>query len=510
MTKQSENFDLTNLSNADSTSDGVQLSALSQADGTYTPEQQALFAKNQNDLVDRRVIPHVEIENEGSNTGVKSDWASARVEARLESERNISQGKHIHHIRYGDTLWDVASASFNKNNGHKPNNSEIMGEVHRLAKKNNVINMNNIPIGTAIDTAPDRANGGMQTNDRRQERFSQSALDQPQNRIPNYYDFTGDARRYSPNPIDRQLNPSTNYYEFNGGPSRRNEVRLPNLTDRQPDLSYRQPNSTDRQPNSTYRAPNTTDRQPIATDRRPQDVPLTPETWRELLQDRGDGRTLGPRNINPGMEITPRAKNTTTWRNAHNDLQAKARRGAPSVAFYGDSITQGLQLNPGFKAAFGGSENFGIGGDTNENLLYRLRDGEANFSGSKPDTAVLLIGTNNIGSQKPDKIAAGILANAKELSNRLPGTEIVVMGILPRGYSANDSLRHQVNAVNDILRRQLNGVAGVKFVDIGPQLLDRNGNMSGGIFNRDNVHLTYNTGYSAMLRALQPHVRTRR
>ena len=83
------------------------------------------------------------------------------------------------------------------------------------------------------------------------------------------------------------------------------------------------------------------------------------------------------------------------------------------------------------------------------------------------------------------------------------------MGILPRGYSANDSARKQVNAVNEIVRRQLEGVPGVKFVDIGPQLLDSRGNMKAGVFQGDNVHLTYNAGYSAMLRALQPYVRTR-
>ncbi len=472
MTKQSDSFELTNNANLDSKSDSVHISALSQSEGKVTPEQMTLLARSRNDLVDQRVIPHVEIENDGRKTGVKADWASARVEARMESERNISEGKYVHHIRYGDTLWDIASASFHKNSGHKPNNSEIMGEVHRLAKKNNVINMNNIPIGTAIDTAPDRANNGTPT--------------QPADRIPNYYDFNGGQRRDLPRLTDRPAN--LNYYEFNGGSLRQNTVRLPNLTDRRPDANSRPPNSTERLPNSTYRPPNSDDRQSR------QDVPLTPE----------------PRNINPSMETAARPKNTTTWRNAHSDLVAKARRGAPTVAFYGDSITQGLQLNPGFKSAFGGSENFGIGGDTNENLLYRLRDGEANFPGSKPETAVLLIGTNNIGSQTPDKIAAGILANAKEMSNRLPGTEIVVMGILPRGYSANDPLRRQVNAVNDIVRRQLDGVAGVKFVDIGPQLLDGNGNMRGGIFQKDNVHLSYNTGYSAMLRALQPHIRTRR
>lgn len=233
-----------------------------------------------------------------------------------------------------------------------------------------------------------------------------------------------------------------------------------------------------------------------------RDLPIT-------QRDRSSDNGYTNRSIDTGGDTTPQAKNSAAWRNSHSALAAKASRGAPRVAFYGDSITHGLQLNPNFKSFGGGSENFGIDGDRTENLLYRLKDGEANFPGRKPESAVLLIGTNNIGSQSPDKIAAGILANAKEMANRMPQTEIVVMGVLPRG-NANDPIRNQINAINETVRRKLDGVPGVKFVDIGPQLLDGNGNMKPGVFQPDKVHLSYNAGYSAMLRALQPHLRSRR
>ncbi|MBX9951348.1 MAG: hypothetical protein K2Y39_19420 [Candidatus Obscuribacterales bacterium] len=440
----------------------------------------AQSAKDQNALVESRVIPNCEIENKGS--GTKSDWASARMEARQESAKNILGGNPIHQIRYGDTLWDVATASFQKNNGHKPSNSEIMGECNRLAKKNNVTDMNNIPIGKKIDTSPDRSadRAGLEL------RHGQSTAtwEQLQGRTPNYYDLNGGRKQET----RRQTN-VPNYYEFNGVPSLQSNPQT-----LRPYTGSREFN---RQPNQPGPLPG-------------GDIPLTPETTRDLLQGRRNDGSFTPRDINPSMETTPQAKNSQSWRSAHSELVAKARRGAPNVAFYGDSITQGLQLNSGFKTAFGGrAENFGIPGDTNQNLLYRLKNGEADFNGSRPETAVLLIGTNNIGSQTSDQIAAGILANAREMTARMPGTEVVVMGILPRGYSANDSARKQVNAVNEIVRRQLEGVPGVKFVDIGPQLLDSRGNMKAGVFQKDNVHLTYNAGYSAMLRALQPYVRTK-
>lgn len=495
MTNQSERFERNNSCTADSNCERTHVSGYAERDTVRLAqkEQLAQTAKNQSDLVDKRVIPNVEIENK--STTAKSDWASARVEARQESAKNILAGNPIHQIRYGDTLWDVATASFHKNIGHKPNNSEIMAECNRLAKKNRVTDINNIAIGTKIDTSPDNGSDKATLNARVQERFrdqlrgrsSTPTWDQFQNRPPNYYDLNGGSRRSEYRP---QVN-APNYYDYNGGLSRTESVRQP------------------------FRVPETTHSQPFQSGRLQNgEIPLTPETTRQLLQGRrndGTPREFGPININPGMEISPHAKNSARWRGAHDELVAKARRGAPDVAFYGDSITQGLQLNPNFKTSFGGrTENFGIGGDTNQNLLYRLKNGEANFGRSQPETAVLLIGTNNIGSQTPDKIAAGILANAREMTIRMPGTEIVVMGILPRGFSANDPLRRQVNAVNETVRRQLEGVPGVKFVDIGPQLLESNGNMRAGIYQRDNVHLTSGAGYNAMLRALQPYVRTRR
>lgn len=467
MTRQSRNFEHEINSTADTSNESGCTSRF--ANCHQISYERANFQGAENELVDRRVIPPLELKNE--KTSSTSDWAAARDEARRQSESSILGGKQIHNIRYGDTLWDIASANYKRNNGKAASNAEIAGEVNRLVAKNKIADPNKIDIGTAIDTSAGTGQG----------RSDITAVGRTAERqTPNYYDFAG--RR-----DQSETRRTPNYYNFQGRQQRSDTAQ--NYYDLNGGRGYRQP-EFDRT--------------------RPEDVPLTPESTRRMLESQRQDRSFGPRQINPGMEVTPQAKNTANWRNNHSQLVAKAGRDAPNVVFYGDSITQGLQLNPNFKSAFGGSENFGIGGDTNQNLLYRLRNGEARFPGRKPDTAVLLIGTNNIGSQSVDKIAAGVLANAKELSNRLPGTEIIVMGILPRGYSANDSLRKQVNAVNEIVRKQLDGVSGVKFVDVSPQLLDERGNMRAGVFQKDNVHLTYNNGYSTMLNALQPHIRSRR
>lgn len=236
------------------------------------------------------------------------------------------------------------------------------------------------------------------------------------------------------------------------------------------------------------------------------DRPATVERLATMDKPASDSKPPG--EITLAMPVTSKAKDTSVWRAAHLTLAAKAEAGAPDVAFFGDSITAGLSLNPSFRSAFGGrSENFGIGGDRTENLLYRLQHGEADFNGRKPRTAVVAIGTNDIGSASESRIVAGILANAKEAMAQMPGTEIVVLGILPRGQRADDPLRRTVNSINAKVRDELAGVANVKFVDIGPALLDERGTMRADIFQPDNVHLKFGPGYNAMLRALQPHIR---
>jgi hypothetical protein len=91
-------------------------------------------------------------------------WVAARKQARADSENDVNTtGKHT--IKFGDTMWDVAKASAKKNSDdhHDPTNTEIAGEVARLKAKydkahpgHEIANINNVPIGTEIDTSPDK------------------------------------------------------------------------------------------------------------------------------------------------------------------------------------------------------------------------------------------------------------------------------------------------------------------------------------------------------------------
>jgi YD repeat-containing protein len=92
-------------------------------------------------------------------------WVEARKQSRIDSEKDVNDGDK-HTIKFGDTMWDVAKASAKKNSTdhHPPTNTEVSNEVDRLVAKYNkahadkpITNKNNVPIGTEIDTSPEKA-----------------------------------------------------------------------------------------------------------------------------------------------------------------------------------------------------------------------------------------------------------------------------------------------------------------------------------------------------------------
>ncbi|CAB1352678.1 unnamed protein product, partial [Coregonus sp. 'balchen'] len=68
--------------------------------------------------------------------------------------------------------------------------------------------------------------------------------------------------------------------------------------------------------------------------------------------------------------------------------------------------------------------NFGIGGDTTCNVLWRLQNGELDNIG--PKVTVVWVGTNN-HEHSAEQVAGGILAIAQLLTCRLPKTKVVIL-----------------------------------------------------------------------------------
>ena len=143
----------------------------------------------------------------------------------------------------------------------------------------------------------------------------------------------------------------------------------------------------------------------------------------------------------------PVPRNDCNSQLAHEQLIEKARRGKIDVYFVGDSITRrwGATDYPDFLANwkqnfFGwNAANFGWGGDTIQNILWRLENGE--LDDVNPKIIIILAGTNNVGRDPSDNakvadITKGIKALVDLCRKKAPNATIVLTAIFPR----NDSI----------------------------------------------------------------------
>jgi lysophospholipase L1-like esterase len=154
---------------------------------------------------------------------------------------------------------------------------------------------------------------------------------------------------------------------------------------------------------------------------------------------------------------------------------------ASNVVFLGDSITQYFQSGAGApiwsrRIAGMGAADFGVAGDTTNNLLWRVQNGELD---GKPRLVVLTIGTNNINpniGESVDQTVAGIVAVIRGIQLVSPKTQILLNGIFPRGETT-DPIRLEIGAING----QLQTIApslNVHFVNPGAGLLSPRGSVT--------------------------------
>jgi lysophospholipase L1-like esterase len=164
------------------------------------------------------------------------------------------------------------------------------------------------------------------------------------------------------------------------------------------------------------------------------------------------------------------------------------------VLFLGDSITERFPTDaPDVWREHmlpRGVLNAGVSGDRTEHLLWRLQHG--NLAGPPPTGVVLLIGTNDLtnGGQgrPPEVVAEGIRANLVYLSQRLPRTRILLLGLWPRGESPDARLRRETLAVNRLIEK-CGGGRTIDYADIGGVLLDPTGKLTGEI-SPDHLHFS--------------------
>ena len=204
--------------------------------------------------------------------------------------------------------------------------------------------------------------------------------------------------------------------------------------------------------------------------------------------------------------IKPEPRNSATWKARHDSFNDRVKKGNVDLLFIGDSITHGWEgkdVKTVWDEAYGkrNAVNLGIGGDKTQHVLWRLENG--NIDGIKPKLAVIMIGTNNSGSNTSEQIAEGITAIVKKLRDKLPETKVLVLGIFPRGADETDSKRKVNVGANAIVAKLADGKM-VEYLDIGPKFLDDKGVLSKEVMP-DLLHLTPGA-YKTWAASIEPHV----
>lgn len=198
---------------------------------------------------------------------------------------------------------------------------------------------------------------------------------------------------------------------------------------------------------------------------------------------------------------------------AHAQLLEKAKQGRTDIYFEGDSImrrwgaTDYPELLENWNQNFFGwnAANFAWGGDTTQNILWRLNDGE--LDGVNPKVIVLQAGTNNVGNRvipgreeaKAEEITKGIEAVIKIMQAKAPAATIIVTGIFPR--NDNIAVIPTINQINRNLSKLADGKR-IRYLNINDKLADSDGRLFDGMMI-DKLHPTIKA-YQIWADALKP------
>lgn len=193
------------------------------------------------------------------------------------------------------------------------------------------------------------------------------------------------------------------------------------------------------------------------------------------------------------------------WMERHKGMNERVAQGNVDLVFIGDSITQGWEGNGKevWKEFYGdrNAVNLGIGGDRTQHVMWRLDNG--NLEGIEPKLAVIMIGTNNSNSNKPEEIADGIEMIVEQLKEKTPETKILLLGIFPRGAAPDDRLRQVNEKTNEIVSKLADGEQ-VHYLDIGEKFLEDDGTLSREVMP-DLLHLNEKS-YRIWAESIEPKV----
>lgn len=207
----------------------------------------------------------------------------------------------------------------------------------------------------------------------------------------------------------------------------------------------------------------------------------------------------------PNDAIVPVPRDAN-WMKRHESFNERIKKGNVDLLLIGDSITHGWESSG--KDVWEkyytprNAVNLGIGGDRTQHVLWRLDNG--NVEGISPKAAVLMIGTNNSGTNSSAQIAEGIEAVVKKLRTKLPKAKILVLAIFPRGADDNDTRRKVNIEANRSIAKLADGEM-VHFLDISDKFLNEDGTLSKEVMP-DLLHLNEKS-YTTWAQATEPKLK---
>ncbi len=194
----------------------------------------------------------------------------------------------------------------------------------------------------------------------------------------------------------------------------------------------------------------------------------------------------------------------------HAAFLKRAKEGPIGLLFLGDSITEGWNKAPELWQEYYGKyqpANFGIGGDRTQHVLWRIENGE--LDGIRPRVVVFMLGTNNSADATGEQIAAADRKIIQQIRTKIPGAQILLLAIFPRGPRKNsigtwdDAVRRSevIRAANLELAKLDDGKM-IRYLDIGPKFLGPDGKIPNEIMP-DQLHPNA-AGYKIWAAAMQP------
>jgi lysophospholipase L1-like esterase len=198
---------------------------------------------------------------------------------------------------------------------------------------------------------------------------------------------------------------------------------------------------------------------------------------------------------------------------AHQQMLKNLKKGRIDLYFVGDSITRRWRATdyPRFLANWNANfhgwnaANFGWGGDTIGNILWRVQNGE--LDGVHPRVIVVLAGTNNVGRAPADEdraadVVKGIKALLDTMRKKAPRATIIVMGILPRNDGRMPAaVMASITKINEKIAKLADGKT-IRYLSINDKLADSGGKLFEGM-TVDRLHLSVK-GYQVWADALKP------